>query len=278
MTNILDGKVLSKQLGETLKEQISRLNKKPRLLIIQIGNRVESNTYIKRKIEFGKYIGAEVIHEKYNQSIKEKELIRKIERFNDDKNIDGIILQLPLPKHLDAGKIIEFIDTKKDVDGQTSKSMKALIDNRPGFIPATTRGIITLLEYNNIKIKGKKVVIVGRSTLVGKPTALAFLNKDATVTICHARTINLKSLTKQADILVVGIGKPNFITKEFVKRGQTVIDIGINPLVKNKKTTLVGDVDFNKVKNLVKKITPVPGGIGPMTILSLFENLLIAHS
>jgi methylenetetrahydrofolate dehydrogenase (NADP+) / methenyltetrahydrofolate cyclohydrolase len=278
MTKILDGKALSLRLRESLKEQISHLSKKPKLLIIQVGNRQESNTYIKKKKEFGKYIGASIIHEKYKTNVTEKELIKKIKKYNADPSIDGIILQLPLPKHLDKNKIIECVDVEKDVDGQTPESLKALLDGRPGFIPATTRGIITLLEYNNIPIKGKQVCIVGRSTLVGKPTALEFLNKNATVTICHSQTKNLKSLTTKSDILVVGIGKPNFIDKQYIKKGQIIVDIGINPMVKNGKTRLVGDVNFKNVQSKAGAITPVPGGVGPMTILSLFENLLIAHS
>ena len=277
MIKILDGKALSLRLRESLKEQISHLSKGPKLLIIQIGNRIESNTYIKRKKEFGKYIGAIVIHKKYKSSITEKDLIKKIQKFNSDRTIDGIIVQLPLPRHLDKTKILESIDVEKDVDGQTSESMKALMDGRPGFIPATTRGVITLLEYNSIPIKGKRVCIVGRSTLVGKPTALEFLNKNATVTVCHSATTDLQSCTSKADILVVGIGKPNFINKEYVKKGQVIIDIGINPVVKRGKTKLVGDVDHKSVQHKAGAITPVPGGVGPMTILSLFENLLIAQ-
>lgn len=274
MNKILDGKALSLKHRETLKEQISHLRKPVSIVIIQVGNRPESNTYIRRKKEFGEYIGVKVVHEKYKLNVSEKEIIKNIEKFNSDDSVGGIIVQLPLPKHLDTNKIVEHIDVKKDVDGQTSKNLKALIDGSSGFVPATTKGIITLLEENKIVIKGKNVCILGRSTLVGKPTALEFLNKDATVTICHRSTKNLKNHTRNADILIVAIGKPNFINGQFIKRGQIIVDVGINVITKNGKNKIIGDVNTKSVLNKVKAITPVPGGVGPMTILSLFENLL----
>jgi methylenetetrahydrofolate dehydrogenase (NADP+)/methenyltetrahydrofolate cyclohydrolase len=278
MIKILDGKKLSLKQGEILKKKILHLSKKPRLVIIQIGNRTESNTYIKRKKEFGEYLGVDVVHAKYKSSISEKELIKNIKQFNSDESVQGIIIQIPLPKHLDPNKLVEYIDEGKDVDGQTSKNLKALIDGKPGYIPATTKGIMTLLEKNNIPLKGTSVCVVGRSTLVGKPTALEFLNRNATVTVCHSKTKNLKRFTTSTDILVVAVGKANFIDEKFIKRGQVVIDVGINPITKNGKIGIVGDVNTKNVLNKVKAITPVPGGVGPMTILSLFENLILGCS
>ena len=278
MTKFLDGKTLSARLNEDLKEQISYLTKKPKLAIIQVGNRAESNTYIRRKKEFGESIGAGVLHQKHKSAVSEKEIIKNIKKFNTDNSVDGIIVQLPLPHHIDPIKVIEYISPEKDVDGQTSKSLKALMEGVPKFIPATTKGIITLLEKNKVPIKGKNVCIVGRSTLVGKPTAFEFLNKNATVTICHSHTRNLKNHTKKADILIVAIGKANFINKDFVKKGQIIIDVGINYMIKNGQNKMVGDVNTKNVLSKVRAITPVPGGVGPMTILSLFENLLRSRS
>ncbi len=276
MAKILDGKKLSLLKGEELKKRILSLDKQPTLLIIQVGDKKESNTYIKHKKDFAKFVGAEIIHKIYPESVTKDELVRDIEIFNIDPSINGIIVQLPIPASLNSNSIINKIAAKKDVDGQTSNSLKKLVDNEPGFIPATTRGIMTLLDYYGLELSGKKVVILGRSTLVGKPTALAFMNKNATVTVCHSKTENLKEETKRADILIVAIGKPEFIKKDFVREDQVVIDVGINFIKTNGQNKLVGDVDFEEVKQVVSYITPVPGGVGPMTVLSLFLNLFDA--
>lgn len=301
MAKILDGRTVRDKIAANLTKKIEKLTevplgRKPRLIIIQIGSLAQSNSYIKQKILFGQKIGAIVNHQKFDASIDEKKLISHITMFNQQANIDGIIVQLTIPKHLDKNRIIDSINPNKDVDGQTSINLKKLMEKDPtGFVPATTKGILTLLEYYRIPVAGKNIVIVGRSSLVGKPTALALLNKDATVTVCHSRTRNLAKVTRNADILIVAAGQPNLITKNHVSKNQVVIDVGINVLGQpiNKDLLgnildqrpesepsghkLVGDVNFDEVSKIVKAISPVPGGVGPMTVASLFENLLEAY-
>lgn len=294
---ILDGRVVRDKIAENLKAQISKLGSKPKLIIVQVGDLPQSNTYIRQKILFGQKIGAIVDHVKLEKNVGEQKLRTMISKLNTDPDVNGIIIQMPIPKHIDRDKIIDAIVPEKDVDGLTSTNLKLLWEDRQeGYTPATTAGILTLLRYHNIAIAGKYVVVVGRSSLVGKPTALAFLNRNATVTVCHSETKDLKKETRGADILVVAVGKPNLITKDHVSRGQVVIDVGINivnykgftltqgeSLLKQEKPEaelpqkkLVGDIDFEKVSKIVAAITPVPGGVGPMTVASLFENLLEA--
>ncbi|HSX19176.1 MAG TPA: bifunctional 5,10-methylenetetrahydrofolate dehydrogenase/5,10-methenyltetrahydrofolate cyclohydrolase [Candidatus Saccharimonadales bacterium] len=285
MAQMLDGKSVRDKIAVELTAQIAKLDQKPELVIFQIGDVAESNTYIGQKIKFGEKIGAVVTLVKLPEDISQAEVIKEVEAKNQDETVNGIIVQLPIPKTLDKEEIIQTIDPKKDVDGQNSKTLKLLMEGKDCFIPATTQGVLTLLEHYKISLAGKHAVIVGRSTLVGKPTALAFLNKDATVTIAHSKTENLKQETRNADILIVAIGKPKMITKEFVKAGQVVIDVGINVVDQSSETRdqrpekpkLVGDVDFENVKDIVEAITPVPGGVGPMTVASLFQNLLVAY-
>ena len=273
---------------------LSDLRSPPKLIIIQVGDLAESNAYIRQKILFGQKIGAIVDHQKLPENISQKNLQTTISKLNTDPSVTGIIVQMPIPASLDKDTIIDSITPQKDVDGLTSVNLKLLWENRSeGHIPATTKGILTLLDYYKIPIAAKKVVVVGRSFLVGKPTALAFLNRDATVTICHKETRNLKLETKNADILVVAVGKTNLITKDHVSADQVIVDVGINA-INNRQTTndkrlttkpeselssrkLVGDVDFENVSKIVAAITPVPGGVGPMTVASLFENLLAAY-
>ena len=280
MAKILDGRVVRNKIAQKLKTLNSKLKTRPKLVIIQVGDLPQSNTYIRQKILFGQKIGAVVNHVKLDKNVGEQKLRTMISKLNTDPSVNGIIIQMPIPKHLDRDKIIDAIVPEKDVDGLTSTNLKLLWEDRQeGYTPATTAGILTLLRYHNIAIAGKHVVVVGRSSLVGKPTALAFLNRDATVTVCHSQTENLKAETKKADILVVAVGKPNLITKDHVSRGQVVIDVGINIAeVEPPQKKLVGDVDFEKVSKIVAAITPVPGGIGPMTVASLFENLLEAFT
>ena len=284
MTKVLSGKVVRDKIAQTLKSQIQNLKTKPHLVIIQVGNLPESNTYIKQKVLFGQNIGAKVEHVKLEEDIFEKDLILKIKKYNLDTSVHGIIVQMPIPKNLDKEKIINAISFQKDVDGQTAVNMKKLIENDPtGFLPATTKGILTLLEHCGVNAEGKNVVVVGRSTLVGKPTALALLNQNATVTLAHSKTKNLRNITKSADILIVAAGKQNLIGKEHVSQNQTIIDVGINVINSNDKPEdepagkkLVGDVNFEEVSKIVEAISPVPGGVGPMTVASLFQNLLKA--
>ncbi len=276
MATILDGKAARDSLALTLRSKIEGLEDKLTLVILQVGDRPDSSAFIRQKKLFAKTIGAVIHHEQFSESIMEEELIEHIEKYNKDQSVHGIILQIPLPPHLHKEILLEKINPLKDIDGLTSINTKLLFDgNGEGLMPATARGIISLLEYYKISLKGKRVVVVGRSTLVGKPTALACLNKDATVTIVHTETPNLKEITRQSEILIVGIGDPEFITHEFVSKGQVIIDVGINP---GEEKKIVGDTKFAELEPIVAAITPVPGGVGPMTVVSLFQNLLDAYT
>lgn len=274
MTKILDGKKLSAELSLKLKKSLSNRRTKPKLVIIQIGSLERSNAYIRRKIAFGESLGVLIVHKKYSLNVPTKKVIADISRYNLDKSVHGIMVQLPVPKVADTGRIVEAIDPRKDVDGLTALNTKLLFDDTEGFIPATAKGIMTLLKHYGVELAGKKVVLIGESRLVGRPIALALLNRKATVTICHTYTKHLAQETRAADILIVAAGAPGLITPKHVSKNQIVIDVGITVLP-NKK--VVGDVDFNKVRNRVKAISPVPGGVGPMTVLSLFENLAKAY-
>lgn len=275
MAKILDGKIVRDIIARKLARGISRLKNKPQLAIIQVGNCHQSSAYIRQKKLFGQRIGVLVLHKQYPEKVAEKKLIAEILKLNKNKTVHGIIVQLPLPSRIDKERILEAIDPRKDIDGMTAKNLKSLwIGNGSGLIPATTKGILALLDYYKISVSGKKVVVVGRSLLVGKPTAMALSNQNATVTICHSRTKNLEDVTKDANILIVAAGKVNLITKKHISAGQVIIDVGINMLSDKK---LTGDVDFENVKKIVGVITPVPGGVGPMTVASLFENLLLAY-
>ncbi len=292
MAKILDGKKLNEKIAKELAAKIRGQTPKQKLAIIQVGDLAESNAYIARKKAFGEKISAIVDHQRYSENIQQKDLTSKIQNLNSDPSVHGIIVQMPLPKHIDKDEIIDAIEPAKDVDGLTSTNLKHLWENDgQGYIPATTKGIITLLDHYKIPIAGKHITVIGRSFLVGKPTMLAFLNRDATVTICHSKTKNLTQETRNADILVSAVGQPNLITKEHVHKNQVVVDVGITAVdqkpsfVKTSESKpeaepsgkkLVGDVKFDEVSKIVKSISPVPGGVGPMTVASLFENLLIA--
>ncbi|MEX0690149.1 MAG: bifunctional 5,10-methylenetetrahydrofolate dehydrogenase/5,10-methenyltetrahydrofolate cyclohydrolase [Candidatus Paceibacterota bacterium] len=271
MVKILDGKKIRERLTTSLQNEVGDLDIKPKLIIIQIGSSKESSIYIKEKKDYGKKIGVTVEHKKYPENVTEDLVLSDIKKFNLDPTVNGVIVQLPIPNNLDKVKIIEQIDPKKDVDGLTSKNINFIIHNKEKILPATTQGIVTLLENYNIDIKGKKVVIVGESFLVGRPTALALLNRGATITVCHSDTKNLEQETKKSDILIVATGVKNLITVNHVSKNQIVIDVGINRINESKT---IGDVNYNEVKDIVSAITPVPGGVGPMTVFSLFNNLL----
>ena len=274
---ILDGKKVSNFIAGKIKLELKKLGEKPKLVIIQIGNNERSDVYVKQKKIFGEKLGFEVELIQFDNKISEKDIISKIESLNLDSIVNGIIVQLPLPKNINILNVIETISPEKDVDGLNSKNLQFLFENgqseNNGFIPATTKGIISLLDFYKIPLEGKKVVVVGRSFLFGKPTALVLLNKNATVTICHSKTKNLKKEIKNADIAIIAIGKPNFVKKSFVKKGQVIIDVGITKVGNN----IFGDVDFKSVSRIVSAITPVPGGVGPTTVVSLFENVLTAY-
>lgn len=294
MVKILDGKKLSGEIAVELTQKISKLKKKPSLAIIQIGNNPESNSYIGRKKAYGEKIGAKVHHFALPNSTTSNSLIKFIKELNARNDIHGIIVQLPIPKILNKYEIMEAIDYRKDVDGLNSKNTNILYESPfenlepkkvpKGLVPATAKGIVTLLKKNNIKLVGKKVLVVGRSVLVGKPTALLLTAEDATVTIAHRHTIDLPKLAKENDIIISAAGKAGLIGKNCMRKGQVIIDVGTNAVAGPKtleetpKYKLVGDVDFESARKIVSAISPVPGGVGPMTVASLFENLLEAYN
>lgn len=276
MALILNGKELAHIRSEKLKAEIFSFPTQPTLVIIQIGNVPESDIYIKRKIISGERIGAKVIHQKYNINVSQDEIITDIQKYNSDSQIHGIIVQLPVPEHLDKNLIIESIGPLKDVDGLTSVNIKSLTINNLGIIPATTKGVLTLLKQYSVHLEGAHIVMVGRSNLVGKPTALALINENATVTVCHSHTKNLDEITKTADIIITATGKQNLITLKHVREGQIIIDVGIHA-IEDDGNKIAGDVDFKNVEPVISMISPVPGGVGPMTVVSLFENLVDAY-
>lgn len=268
---LLNGKNIADKKSVDLKSKFEKLVRPISLSIILIGNNPASNVYVSRKVEFGEKNGVDVKVVRLDEKVSEEEIVAEIEKNNSDKSIDGIIVQLPIPENLNKERIINSISTEKDVDGLTAKNLWRLMNDGSGIIPATARAVDLILDENSIDVSGKHIVIVGDSILVGKPMAIHFLNRDATVTICHDKTRNLPEFTKQADILIIAVGKPNLINNFHVSDGQVVIDVGISRLDDGK---VVGDVDFDSVKDIVSAITPVPGGVGPLTVFSLFENLL----
>jgi methylenetetrahydrofolate dehydrogenase (NADP+) / methenyltetrahydrofolate cyclohydrolase len=270
---ILDGKELSLKRKNVLKEKIAKLPIQPRLAIVRIGEDSASDVYVSKKESFGKEIGVDVWVLHLPSDTTTEKAQQEIMSLNEDRIIGGIIVQLPIPKNIDKEAIINTISPEKDVDGLTAVNMWKLMDDASGIVPATAKGVETLLGEYGIDLSGSHVVIVGDSLLVGKSVAVQLLNRDATVTVCHDKTKNLSEFTKQGDILITAVGKPNLISNLHVKPGQIIVDIGI---IRTEDGKVVGDVDFNSVKDIVGAITPVPGGVGPMTVLSLFENLIDA--
>lgn len=268
MSNI-DGKIISTKIKEELKAEIKTYMIKPCLAVIQIGNDEASNVYISAKQKACSEVGIYLKHIKFDENSREIEIINKIIELNNDEYVHGILLQLPIPEKFNEEKLINYISRNKDVDGLTDINVGKLINNKKCLVSCTPQGIIKLLEESGVSIPGKNVVIVGRSKLVGKPLISLFLNNDATVTVCHSKTNNLKDFTKNADILVVAVGKKHLITEDMVKKDSVVIDVGINRL----DGKLYGDVDYENVKNKVSLITPVPGGVGPMTVAMLLCNV-----
>lgn len=268
MSNI-DGKIISTKIKEELKAEIKTYMIKPCLAVIQIGNDEASNVYISAKQKACSEVGIYLKHIKFDEDSREIEIINKIIELNNDEYVHGILLQLPIPEKFNEEKLINYISRNKDVDGLTDINVGKLINNKKCLVSCTPQGIIKLLEESGVSIPGKNVVIVGRSKLVGKPLISLFLNNDATVTVCHSKTNNLKEFTKNADILVVAVGKRHLITEDMVKKDSVVIDVGINRI----DGKLYGDVDYENVKNKVSLITPVPGGVGPMTVAMLLCNV-----
>ena len=276
MAYIIDGKKISQEIKDELKAKVEQLKaegKQAALAVIQIGNDPASSVYVNNKKKACAYIGIESLSYELPEETTEQELLELVENLNQNDAVHGILVQLPVPKHIDADKIIQTISPKKDVDGFHPENVGNLVIGEKGFVSCTPAGIIQLLKRSNIEISGKHCVVIGRSNIVGKPMALLMLRENATVTIAHSRTQNLKELCKTADILIVAIGKPQFITAEYVREGAVIIDVGIHRDENNK---LCGDVKFDEVEPLASAITPVPGGVGPMTIAMLMNNCVEA--
>lgn len=274
MYNIIDGNQISKSILEELKDKCSKLTKKICMVDILVGDDEASKVYIENKKKKFDYVGIEFRQEVFSKDISEKELIDKIEELNNDKTVDAIFVEMPLPDGINEKHIIDKIMPCKDVDGFSVKNLGALMQGNHGFFPCTAEGVVELLKRSNIELSGKNCVVLGRSNVVGKPVSILLLNENATVTICHSKTKNLKEVCKTADILVVAIGKAKFIDDTYVKEGAVVIDVGIHRFYENDKKVVCGDVDFDKVANKTSYITPVPGGVGPMTVAMLLKHCI----
>ena len=275
MTVIIDGRACAEKILENIKTKTSKLNKKPGLSVILVGENPASKVYVKNKEKKAIEAGFNSYVYRLPENTSKAELLSLIDKLNNEDNTDCILLQLPLPKHLNPSDFLDKIDPKKDVDGfHPINSGKLLNNEKPYAIPCTPKGIIRLLDEYNIEIAGKNAVVIGRSNIVGKPVSMLLLNKNATVTIAYSKTKNLIDVVKQADIIVSATGISNIITKNMVKEGAAVIDVGI---IRGEDGKLKGDVDFNNIKDIAGFITPVPGGVGPMTIAMLMENTLELH-
>ena len=276
MANIIDGKVVSQYVKDTVRDEVNDLKEKGvsvGLAVIIVGNDPASRTYVNNKKKACEATG--LISEEYAlpEETTMQELLALIKELNEKKSINGILCQLPLPKHLDEKLVIENIDPKKDVDAFHAVNTGHIMIGDYSFLPCTPAGIMEMFKYYNIETEGKNCVVIGRSNIVGKPMAMLLLQKNATVTVCHSKTVNLKEITSRADILVAAVGKANFVTADMVKEGAVVIDVGMN---RNAEGKLCGDVDFSEVEKKASYITPVPGGVGPMTIATLMKNTLTA--
>lgn len=272
MAERIDGKKISAEIKEELKTEVAALKeqgKEAALAVIQVGADPASSVYVRNKKKACEYIGIKSLSYELSETSTEQELLDLIEQLNKDDAVNGILVQLPLPEHMDEDKVIKAISPQKDVDGFHPQNVGALVIGQEGFVSCTPAGIIQLLKRSGIEIEGKNCVVIGRSNIVGKPMALLMLRENATVTVTHSKTRNLKEICKEADILIVAIGKKEFITKEYVKEGAVVIDVGIHRDENNK---LSGDVKFDEVEPIASAITPVPGGVGPMTIAMLMNN------
>ena len=274
MPQIIDGKQISAQIKEEVREKVAKLNAqgiKVCLAVIQVGADPASSVYVGNKKKACAYVGIESLSYELPEETSQEELLSLIAELNGKPEVNGILVQLPLPGHIDEHAVIRAIDPKKDVDGFHPQSVGALCIGQPGFVSCTPAGIIELLKRSGIEIAGKECVVIGRSNIVGKPMAILLLRENGTVTVTHSRTRNLKEVTRRADILVVAVGRPKMITKEYVKEGAVVIDVGIH---RNENNKLCGDVDYEDVFPVCSAITPVPGGVGPMTIAMLMYNCI----
>lgn len=274
---IINGKEISAKIKDQLKQEVDKIRESyprlPKLAVVLVGDNQASQTYVRNKERACNYIGIESLMLKHDSSFSEKELLEEIMTLNNDGTVDGILIQLPLPNHINEAKVLEAIAPEKDVDGFHPINVAKLVLGQHSLVPCTPKGMMVLLEEIGYDLTGKEVVIVGRSNIVGKPVAMLSLHQNATVTIAHSKTKNLKEVCKRADVLIAAIGKAKFINREYIKPGAVVLDVGINRDENNK---LCGDVDFDDVKDIVHGITPVPGGIGPMTITMLMKNTIEA--
>lgn len=273
MNNIIDGIKISTQIRKDIKQIINETKITPSLAVIQVGDNKASSIYIKNKKKACEEVGIRFEHIKFNDTISEELVINEIKRLNNDISINGILVQLPLPLGFDEGKIINTISPAKDVDGLTYQNVGNLVLENDCLVPCTPLGVIELLKAYNVRLSGKNVCLVGRSNLVGKPLIQLLLRNDATLSICHSKSLDIKNHTKQADVLIVAAGHPNLITKDMVKDGVVIIDVGIN----KEGNLLCGDVDFDGVSKKASLITPVPGGVGPMTVACLLKNVVKAY-
>jgi len=272
MAELIDGKAISAQIKDELKEKVAAMKEQGvevTLAVIQVGNDPASSVYVGNKKKACAYVGIRSLAYELEEATTEKELLDLIDELNDRADVNGILVQLPLPAHIDEEKVLNRINPLKDVDGFHPQNVGSLCIGREGFVSCTPAGIIQLLKRSGIEIAGKECVVIGRSNIVGKPMALLLLQENGTVTVTHSRTKDLKEVTKRADILVVAIGKPKMVTADYVKDGAVVIDVGIH---RNEDNKLCGDVDFDDVAPKCSAITPVPGGVGPMTIAMLMYN------
>lgn len=276
MFKLLNGKELADKVKDEVRKEVSRIESNGecvRLAVIQVGDNTASETYVKNKSNACKYCGIISLNYKLKEDTDENTLIELIEELNNDDGVNGILVQLPLPSHIDENKVIQAIAPEKDVDGFHEMNVGKLMIGEETFVPCTAKGIIELLVENNIKIDGMNCVVVGRSNIVGKPTAMELLRHNGTVTICHSKTSNLKQICREADILVCAIGKPKFFNREYISPNGVVVDVGIHRF---EDGTMCGDVDFEDVKDIVSAITPVPRGVGAMTVAMLMKNCVQA--
>lgn len=272
---ILDGKKTAEVIKNEIKGEVEKNNYQINLATILVGDDPASRLYIRNKKKACEYVGINIFVYELPEKTTQEELLNLLDKLNQDEKITGIFVQLPLPKHIDAKIIMQSIDEAKDVDGFHPLNLGKLLIGKPKFISCTPLAVVTLLDFYKIKTQGQNCVIIGRSIEVGKPLALLMINLNSTVTICHSYTRDLFEITKKADILISAIGKANFIKKEYIKSGATLIDIGMNKNPETNKTC--GDIDFEDCYSKAKNITPVPGGIGPMTVTMLLKNCLLAH-
>jgi methylenetetrahydrofolate dehydrogenase (NADP+)/methenyltetrahydrofolate cyclohydrolase len=276
MAQIIDGKQISRDIKEELKTEVASLKAQGKeccLAVIQVGNDPASSVYVNNKKKACEYIGIKSLAYELPEETTQEELLSLVDRLNKDSSVHGILCQLPLPKHIDEDAVINAISPKKDVDGFHPENVGNLVIGQQGFVSCTPAGIIELLKRSGVEMSGKHCVVIGRSNIVGKPMALLMLRENATVTICHSRTKNLEEICREADILIVAIGKPKFIGADYIKEGAVVIDVGIH---RNEDNKLCGDVKYDEAEKKASLITPVPGGVGPMTIAMLMNNCVEA--